>query len=224
MCSSDLVTSPFKKRDHDVASAYEYKGFTLHLKNTGPHGFNCFSEDVEAIVNAANTGMLGGGGIDGAINSFCTRTKLAKERSYLKQNFQVQVGGAFYTQAYTFSENAKAVAALVSKGRTLLPAGQTQGSIKNIIHTVGPQGSANEENDFRLAMAFYNSLVLADRLGLKSIVFPGISIGIFGYDVDHASTAYLAGIKLFMDEHPDSELKDIRIIANNYSKLCSIIS
>lgn len=120
-------------------------------------------EDVDAIVNAANSSLMGGGGVDGAIH---------------------RAGGP------QILEECKQIRAMQGQ----LPAGQavitSGGNLKarHVIHTVGPvwrDGTANEEET--LASAYRESLNLAAQYDLKTVAFPSISTGAYGFPLDKAA-------------------------------------
>jgi O-acetyl-ADP-ribose deacetylase (regulator of RNase III) len=111
---------------------------------------------TDAIVNAANSSLLGGGGVDGAIHR-AGGPEILEECRDQKQTGQMQ-----YRRS-------------CSNGAGNLPA-------KYVIHTVGPVWNGNEEKVSKLlAECYYNSLKLAESLGVKTIAFPNISTGIYRF-------------------------------------------
>ncbi len=138
-------------------------------------------EKTEAIANAANRRLSPGGGVSGAIHK-AAGPQLWEESKKLGG---CDTGEAKLTRGY----NLKA---------------------KYVIHTVGPvySGSADDAED--LKNCYKNSLLLASSKNIKSISFPSISTGIFGYPVEEASMIALKTITDFLREHP--EIKLVRMV------------
>nr|XP_002129874.1 O-acetyl-ADP-ribose deacetylase MACROD2 [Ciona intestinalis] len=126
---------------------------------------------VDAIVNAANNTLLGGGGVDGAIHRAAGK-QLVKE---CKDLGGCRTGEAKITGGYN------------------LPS-------KYVIHTVGPIG----ENGTALHACYTNSLELLYQNGLKSIAFPCISTGIYGYPNDTAAEVALSAVQTWLTQHPNA--------------------
>ncbi len=126
---------------------------------------------VDAIVNAANPSLLGGGGVDGAIHAAAGPQLLAACRQIVAERGQLPAGQAVATLGFN------------------LPA-------KYVIHTVGPiwrGGDAGESET--LASAYRESLRMASENNVRSIAFPAISCGVYGYPVEKAAAIALAELR-----------------------------
>ena len=133
--------------------------------------------EVDAVVNAANKTLLGGGGVDGAIHRAAGPELLSETRTL----GGCEVGEAKITGGYN------------------LPTGY-------VIHTVGPVwhgGSGGEEK--LLANCYRNSLALAVQNGVKTIAFPSISTGAYRFPITRASRIAVAEIRDFLDREPSLE-------------------
>ena len=140
-------------------------------------------EGVEALVNAANSGLRGGGGVDGAIHR-------AGGPSIMEQCRKI--GGCPTGQAV-----------LTTGGRL---------KAKYIIHTVGPIWRGGEENEEQLlASAYENSLKLAQENRIRSLAFPSISTGVYGFPIEKAAEVALQTIGNYLKQNQDN-LEEVRCV------------
>ena len=134
----------------------------------------------EAIVNAANRSLLGGGGVDGAIHRAAGRQLLEECRTLNG----CETGEAKITKGY----NLKA---------------------KHVIHTVGPVYSGRPTDSVKLSSCYRNSLDLACENGIHSIAFPSISTGVYHYPLEAASEIAVSTVNDWLAGHPDYDMEVI---------------
>jgi O-acetyl-ADP-ribose deacetylase (regulator of RNase III) len=141
--------------------------------------------DVDVIVNAANPGLLGGGGVDGAIHT---------------------AGGP------AILEECRALKAGLPEGR--LPRGRAVATAAGrlparwVVHTAGPIWSASQERSALLRSCYRESLRVADELGALTVAFPAISAGIYGWPLDDAARQAVDGVREAAVEH----VQDVRFV------------
>lgn len=136
------------------------------------------SETTEAIVNAANSSLLGGGGVDGAIH---------------------RAGGPTILEECKKLGGCPAGEAKITTGGNL--------AAKYVIHTVGPIFRGGDSGEAEILRSTYrNSLRTASENGIRSLSFPSISTGAYGYPLEEASRVALAEVMTYLEEHPDIDL------------------
>src|SRR5262245_7988543 len=134
-------------------------------------------QDVDAIVNAANSSLLGGGGVDGAIHRAAGPQLLAECRT---------LGGCPSGQAR------------ITKGYQL--------AARHVIHAVGPVYQGRARDAELLGSAYRSSLALAAQHGVTTIAFPSISTGLYSYPLREAAPIALQTVKDFLEQHPEIKL------------------
>lgn len=157
-----------------------------------------FQSGASVIVNAANTHLGGGDGIDGQIHkrggTEYVNAHFALKRLYGGSESQ----GARYTRGY---------AAMLPSGRL-----KETSQIDQIIVIAGPAGEPiDDEKRNQLYSCYMNALLLADQEGQQSLAFPSISTGIFGFDKEEAAAIALRALYDFTKSHPETSLTRISI-------------
>ena len=149
---------------------------------------NIAAQDTEAIVNAANASLLGGGGVDGAIHS-------AAGPEVIKQCKEIRE--TLYPKGLPVGQ------AVLTSGGNL--------KAKYIIHTVGPIFGRNQAEEANLlASAYHNSLTLAVEAGIKTIAFPSISTGAYRFPPELAAAIASMTIEAFLTK--PSTLTEVRLV------------
>ncbi|MFA6512196.1 MAG: O-acetyl-ADP-ribose deacetylase [Patescibacteria group bacterium] len=144
------------------------------------------TEQVDAIVNAANPSLAGGGGVDGAIHAAAgPELKEAAVKLAPCPTGEARITPGFH-----------------------LPA-------KFVIHTVGPvYGEEQGREAALLASCYAQSLALAEEQGATSIAFPCISTGVYGYPKAEAAAIAVEAVKKYFVEHPTSSMRDVRFVVH----------
>ncbi|RII92158.1 O-acetyl-ADP-ribose deacetylase [Clavibacter californiensis] len=129
-------------------------------------------QDVDAVVNAANSSLLGGGGVDGAIHRAAGPELLAACRRIREDELPdgLRAGDAIATPGFG------------------LPA-------RHVIHTVGPVWSSSDDRTAVLASAYRRSIEVAAEAAIRSIAFPAISAGVYGWPVDDAARVAVSTVR-----------------------------
>jgi O-acetyl-ADP-ribose deacetylase (regulator of RNase III) len=144
--------------------------------------------EVDAIVNAANSTLLGGGGVDGAIHRAAGPELLEACHELRRTTLRggLPVGEAVATPGFR------------------LPAHW-------VIHTVGPNKHAGETDPRLLASCFRQSLNVAELLGIDTVAFPAISAGVFGWEPKQVAETAIEAVTGWADQHPDS-VRTVRFV------------
>lgn len=151
-------------------------------------------EDVCAIVNAANSSLLGGGGVDGAIH---------------------RAGGGQILNECKKLRDSKYPNGLATGDAVATTAGNLKA--RYVIHTVGPvYTSCSNRCEELLRNCYINSLKVAKKLGCKTVSFPAISTGIYGYPKDKAAKVAYEAVKSFLRENNDIEVNFIFSTKRSY--------
>ncbi|MBU1276751.1 MAG: O-acetyl-ADP-ribose deacetylase [Proteobacteria bacterium] len=137
---------------------------------------------TEAIVNAANSRLAGGGGVDGAIH---------------------RAGGPeIMAQCRKIGSCPTGEAVITTAGKM---------KAKKVIHTVGPIYRGRPEDPRLLASAYLSSLELAAKHGLRTVAFPSLSTGAYGYPLEQAARVALEAVKQGIEKHP-GDFDEVRFV------------
>lgn len=174
------------KFQDDYRLNIEGSGFDISIRRQ-----DLFASRAQAIVNAANTHLGGGGGIDGAIHSR-GGADYANAHAQLKRLYQ-----GSYVEGH---------AAMIESGEL-----KQKDNIDWVIVVAGPYGASTKIKEDQLYSCYFNSLMLAHEKGLTSLAFPSISTGLFGFPLDRGAAVSLQAIRDFIQQYPASQLKTISI-------------
>jgi O-acetyl-ADP-ribose deacetylase (regulator of RNase III) len=145
-------------------------------------------EDVDAIVNAANSSLMGGGGVDGAIH---------------------RAGGPRILEACKALRDSTHPEGLSTGDAVITTGGRL--AARHVIHTVGPVYGHHAGREARLlADCYENSIALAAREGLQTVAFPAISTGAYGYPKDEAARVALAAVRRALELH--ASIREVRLV------------
>jgi len=137
--------------------------------------------DVDAVVNAANSNLAGGGGVDGAIHR--------------------AAGPALLQECMRIAQKRRPESPCPAGDAVITGAGKL--SAKYVIHTVGPVWcGGNRKEPELLASCYRKSLLLAEEAGVESVAFPNISTGVYGYPKDRAAQAAVASVRETLPQTP----------------------
>ncbi|MGI6588285.1 MAG: O-acetyl-ADP-ribose deacetylase [Peptococcia bacterium] len=157
---------------------YNYRGTTIKVIKE-----DITKVETEAIVNAANNSLLGGGGVDGAIH---------------------RAGGPAILEECKKLGGCPTGEAKITTGGNL--------PCQYVIHTVGPRYRGDNHQESKLLYnAYYNSLKVAVENNVQTIAFPSISTGVYKYPLEKASEVAIKAVKDFLDTHQD-KIKEILFV------------
>ena len=147
------------------------------------------TEHVDAIVNAANSSLLGGGGVDGAIHGAAGPRLLEACRQLRRTQLPtgLPVGHAVATPGFD------------------LPA-------RWVIHTVGPNRHAGQTDPMRLASCFTASLDVATSVGARTVAFPAVSAGVYGWDVREVARVAVGAVRDWAAGHDEPGVDLVRFV------------
>lgn len=144
---------------------------------------------VDVVVNAANSSLLGGGGVDGAIHA-AAGPALLEECRRLRS---------------TTLPDGLPVGAAVATGAGRLPA-------RWVVHTVGPNAHRGQTDPALLASCFTSSLDVAAGLGARSVAFPAVSAGVYGWHVEEVARVAVRAVQEWGTRHADAGVGPIELV------------
>lgn len=153
------------------------------------HRGDLTAEAADVLVNAANSSLLGGGGVDGALHAAAGPALLAACRRVRAERWPdgLPVGEAVATEAGD------------------LPA-------RWVVHTVGPNATRGETVPALLASCFTRSLDVAAELGAASVAFPAVSAGVYAWPAEAVADVAVRAVRGWLAEHPDASVRDVRFV------------
>jgi O-acetyl-ADP-ribose deacetylase (regulator of RNase III) len=158
---------------------------------------NIFESQAQVIVNAANSPLLRGGGIDGLIHKKGGHKYEANHKALRQQYIDPKKEHANYPLGY---------ATMIKSGDL-----KEKYQISDVIVVAGPQGEVTTLKENQLYSCYYNSLILAHSKNVLSLAFPSISTGIFGFSKETAAAVSLRAVYDFVTKFPKTPLKQISI-------------
>jgi O-acetyl-ADP-ribose deacetylase (regulator of RNase III) len=157
------------------------------------------AQEIEAVVNAANSSLMGGGGVDGAIHRAGGPAILEECKRIVSQIGSLPAGEAVITMG----------------GRL---------HAKHVIHTVGPIWRDGKKDEPKLLESAYrNSLSLAAAQGIQSVAFPSISTGAYRFPIDRAARIALATVIEFLRGHSLEEVRFVLFSRDDYETYAGIL-
>ena len=144
---------------------------------------------ADVLVNAASPALLGGGGVDGALHAAAGPELLAACREVRRTTWPdgLPVGEAVATEAGA------------------LPA-------RWVVHTVGPNRHAGQTDPALLASCFTRSLDVADGLGARTVAFPAVSGGVYGWAMPEVARLAVGAVRAWAEQHPGTGVQEVRFV------------
>jgi O-acetyl-ADP-ribose deacetylase (regulator of RNase III) len=153
------------------------------LRKTSPVLGDITTQDVDVVVNAANSGLMGGGGVDGAILRAGGATQLEARRSLRDRIGSLPTGQAAWTDSGDMP-------------------------CRWLVHVVGPVFSRMQDRSALLESCYREALRVADELGARSIAFPAVSAGIYGWPMNSAADVAVATVRAT----PTTSIEEVRFV------------